>query len=284
MSYVAAGLFSLALFTPSTGFILDSLKSSSLKQPTQLWIRLQAISAEIVALALMFFLMRSGSPLEFATSSTILLLLIFVIPLVFRGFAKFITPHAQNSEFAFLVMFAIIAGLITKKLGAYYLVGAFIVGIGARRFESILPSIASENVVTSLRNFSTFFMPFYFFNAGIGLSSELISLDSLLLGIALTLVIGGIRMLIICRHRQVSLNESFSESFPISVTLLPNLVFGLVLASFMETDLTAPKWIIGGLVSYTILITAIPPFLFFLKRCWTKKETAIRARRQRSTV
>jgi Kef-type K+ transport system membrane component KefB len=150
----------------------------------------------------------------------------------------------------------------------YYLVGAFVVGVGAKRFEAILPSIASESMVSSLKNFASFFMPFYFFNAGIGFSSDLLSIKSLLLGAALALTIGFIRIFLICLHRKISLKESLDKSFPISVTLLPNLVFGLVLAGSLERDPSFPTWVVGGLVVYTVIITSIPPLLMF----WANKK------------
>ncbi len=264
LGVVGAGILSLALFTPSTGFILDNLKNSPLNDDGKKWVRLQAIASEIVALVLMFLLMRSGSTSELTYSSLGLITLIILVPLIFKAFAKFIIPYAPGTDFAFLVMFAVLAALITKKLGAYYLVGAFVVGVGARRFESILPSIASESIVASLRNFSSFFMPFYIFRAGIGFSSDLISLYSLYLGLTLIFVVGFLRIFLVCFHRKISLSESLTKSFPISVTLLPNLVFGLVLAGFLEKDESFPNWIVGGLVIYTVAVTSIPPLLLLL--------------------
>lgn len=264
LGIVSSGILALALFTPSTGFILDNLKNSHLDENGRKWVRLQAIASEIIALILMFVLMRSRSTFELIYSSLGLATLILLVPLIFKGFAKFIIPHAPGSDFAFLVMFAVLAGLITKNLGAYYLVGAFVVGVGAKRFEKVLPSIASESIVSSLRNFSAFFMPFYFFHAGMGFSSDLISMKSLFLGSALVLVVGFIRTFLVCLHRKISLSESLKKSFPISVTLLPTLVFGLVLAGFLEKDPLFPKWIIGGLVTYTLIITSLPPVLMLI--------------------
>lgn len=264
LSYVSSGIFALAVLTPSAGFILDHLKHASFDESNRLWIRLKVIASEIVALGIMFVLMRSESVVELSFSFLSLLLLIFIIPLLFKLFAKIVLPYAPGSEFAFLVMFAIIAGLITKRLGAYYLVGAFVVGVGARRFEKILPSIASENIITSLKNFSAFFMPFYFFNEGMHFSARLISWKAIAWGAALAFVVGLLRISIVCVHRKLVLKESFKDAFPISVMLLPNLVFGLVLASYLEKKSLVPPWAIGALVVYTIVITAIPPILYLI--------------------
>lgn len=275
LGFVSASLLSLALFTPSTGFILDNLKHSPFPTQTKLWIRLQAIAGEIVALVLMFVLMRSKSAYELSTSSLALVAFLLFVPIVFKMFAKFVIPKAPGSEFAFLIMFAVLAGLITKKLGAYYLVGAFVVGVGARSFGTLMPSIASENIVNSLRNFSSFFMPFYFLHAGIDFSVELISFTSVMVGSALALVVGLIRVFTVCLHRKISLGESLTQSMPISVSLLPNLVFGLVLASFLDLDKTFPSWLLGGLVVYTVFITAVPPLVLLLNKSFATSEVVV---------
>src|SRR5690606_2434288 len=46
----AAALFSLALLTPSTGFILDSLPSFKLGEQGEFWVKSMAIGTELVAL------------------------------------------------------------------------------------------------------------------------------------------------------------------------------------------------------------------------------------------
>ncbi len=48
LGLVGSGIFALALFTPSTGFILENLKNSSLDDDGKKWVRLQAIASEII--------------------------------------------------------------------------------------------------------------------------------------------------------------------------------------------------------------------------------------------
>jgi hypothetical protein len=79
-----------------------------------------------------------------------------------------------------------------------------------------------------------------------------------------------IRVSSIILHRKLSLKESIQESFPIAITLLPNLVFGLVLADMLQKLFHVPAYIIGGLIIYTIGATLIPPLLIKIFKLYYK--------------
>lgn len=256
-----AGLLSLALFTPSVGFILDHLSQVEYSAQNRSWIRNLAISAEIVALVLLFIFSKSENFSHLLLSAFILVGLIFLLPLVFRFFLRHITPLAPGSEFSFLLMMAITAGLITKKIGAYYLIGAFTVGIIARRFESNLKSSELNTLMKTLKTFASFFMPFYFMKAGINLSPELFTLKSFLTGFGLVFVVGFIRVGTILIHRKIVLREAFGESIVIAVSLLPNLVFGLVIVGMLVEQSSIPSYLLGAIIVYTFGVTIIPTIL-----------------------
>ena len=57
----AALLTALALITPSTGFILDSIKQFGLDEREQFWVRSKAIATELVALVVLFIALQSVS-------------------------------------------------------------------------------------------------------------------------------------------------------------------------------------------------------------------------------
>ena len=57
-------------------------------------------------------------------------------------------------------------------VGVYYLVGAFVVGITAQRFRERLPAIASDQMLHAVEVFASFFVPFYFFSAGLHVRHE----------------------------------------------------------------------------------------------------------------
>jgi len=134
-----SALVALALVTPSTGFILDSLSLFGFSEAEQRWTKSKAIASELLALLVMFLALQSTSLRQLGLSAVALLALIVVLPPLFRWFAARIAPYAPRSEFAFLLMVAVMGASATRRLGVYYLVGAFmgtaprhVVGANAR--------------------------------------------------------------------------------------------------------------------------------------------------------
>lgn len=253
-----AVLVALAVLTPSTGFILDSLPLLGLSDATRFWVRSKAIATELVALAALFFTLQSASAGQLALSTAALVLLIVLLPVAFRAFARHIVPYAPNSEFAFLLMVSVVCAFATKKLGVYYLVGAFIVGMVAQRFREELPAIASEKVLDAIEAFASIFVPFYFFHAGLVLKREDFSLGALVVGLLLLTLGIPLRLALVGIHRKLRLNESFRESLRVGIPMTPTLVFTLVLAEILRERFAAPNHVIGGLVVYALGNTVIP--------------------------
>ncbi|MCC7124354.1 MAG: cation:proton antiporter, partial [Acidobacteria bacterium] len=184
LSWRMALLSVLAVITPSAGFILDSLASWPLTPDQRGWVRAKTIATEIVSLLTLFFVMQSASIVQFAAGTAALVVLVLVLPLMFRAFARWIAPYAKNSDFAFLLMLALLAAFATRRLGAYYLVGAFVVGMVAQRFRADLPTMSSEHTLHAVEVFASFFIPFYFFNAGLHLRVEHFGLVACAVGLA----------------------------------------------------------------------------------------------------
>jgi len=256
----------LAVLTPSTGFILDSIDASTLPPSKKFWIRSQAIATEVTALFLMFILVRSLGAKELIFAMTGMGLLILALPLAFKMFLHVVAPVAPKSEFGFLLLVALLAGVITKKLGAYYLTGAFVVGIVAKRFEKNIPQLTSKSTLKAVKSFTSFFIPFYFFHAGATLKASELSFKAFLIGLGLLAVFLPLRTFSVVVHRKFALKESINESFPIATSLLPNLVFGLVLAELMKTVFHVPDYIVGAVIVYTVGATMAPPIL--IKYFW----------------
>ncbi len=253
-----AALVALALATPSTGFILDSLASFGLSPREGFWVRSKAISTELVALAVMFVVLQGDDAARFGLSFLALAALVIVVPFAFRLFARIIQPYAPKSEFAFLIIVALVCALVTRRLGVYYLVGAFLVGIAARRFRKDLPAIASEQMLHAVEVFASFFVPFYFFKAGTHLHAGDLSREALIGGIVLLAVAVPLRILTVVAHRRVALGEGWRAAFRVSTPLLPTLVFTLVIAEILRERFALPPWLFGALVCYTVLNTLIP--------------------------
>jgi Kef-type K+ transport system membrane component KefB len=258
MSWRPSALVALALLTPSTGFIVDSLASFGLDEQQAFWTRSKAVATEIVALAVLFVVLQSTSPLRLVGSSLALVALLAVIPIVMRGFASAIAPYAPRSEFAFLVMLAVLAAFATRKLGVYYLVGAFLVGIAARQFRGRIPALSSDRLIHAVEVFASFFAPFYFFGAGGHLRPEMLGLTALATGAAFVVVFVPVRVAIVALHRRLVLGDSWANGRRVATSLVPTLVFTLVLTEILAERFAPPSYLVGGLVAYAVANTIIP--------------------------
>lgn len=251
-------LVGLALMTPSTGFILDSLRVLRVSPEERFWIKSKAVAAELVALGVLFIALQSTSTGKLSVSLLVLIGMIVLLPLLFRLFASLVVPFAPKSEFAFLLMLAVLCAFITRRLGVYYLVGAFVVGITAQRFRARLPAIASEQMLHAVELFASFFVPFYFFNAGLHLRAGDFGVDALAAGGAFLLLAIPLRIAIVALHRRVALGESWRQGARIGVSMLPTLVFTLVIAEQLRDTYSVPRAVFGGLIIYTLLNTLVP--------------------------
>jgi len=253
-----AALVALALLTPSTGFILASLSSLGVTVQEQFWIKSKAIATELVALGALFVVLQSTTAATLAFSVAVLAALIMFVPLAFQLFARRVAPFAPKSEFAFLLMVAVICGLVTLRLGVYYLVGAFVVGLAARRFRDRLPELASDQMMHAVEVFASFFVPFYFFNAGLHLRREDFALPALALGLLLLAVMTPVRIALVALHRKAALAETWGHASRIGVAMLPTLVFTLVIAEILRDRFGLPVTLFGALIVYTLTNTLIP--------------------------
>lgn len=159
-------------------------------------------------------------------------------------------------------MVGMVAAYITYLLGVYYLVGAFIAGLVARLLHQRMPLLASHENLHALRLFASFFVPFYFFNAGTKVPSEALSFEALGLGIVITLVVLPLRIGVVWLQRRVMFGESFRSSLRVSLALAPTLIFTLVLAAIMRERFQIPAVLFGALLLYAALTTLLPSLVF----------------------
>jgi Kef-type K+ transport system membrane component KefB len=213
---------------------------------------------ELVALVIMFFTLQAGSIFELGISLIAMSLLIFVLPPTFRLFVDKISPYAPHSEFTFLILMAFLAGVLTRELGAYYLVGAFVVGIIANRCEHALLDLRSEMSLQSLRIFFSFFIPFYFFKSGNAIAFSGVSAQGLIIGLVFLAVFVPIRLLSMVSSVRLFEEEKLKRVLQISISLLPTLVFGLVIASILKQEFSISKPLFHGLIIYTVIVSTLP--------------------------
>lgn len=259
-------LIALALFTPSTGIILGLLDDFSLGAMHNYWIRAKVIAFELIALIALFVTVQSSSAVSLGLSSLVLIGMIVVLPVVFRTFEQRILPHAPKSEFTFLVVIAVLCALITRRLGVYYLVGAFVVGVTAVRLRQQIPSLSSERLQSAVELFASFFVPFYFFKTGLHLNAEDFSLRALGVGLAFLVLIIPVRIIVVTLHRWLSLKEPLRDGMKVGISMTPTLVFTIVLADILRERYALPAHIYGGLIIYALANTVMPAFLLRLFR------------------
>jgi Kef-type K+ transport system membrane component KefB len=258
LGWQAATLLALALLTPSTGFILDTLERLGLDEEERFWVTSKAIAGELLALAVLFVVLQAGDPLQLGTASLEMLALLVGLPLLFMALGRWVMPHAPGSEFSLLVMVGMVAAYVTFKLGVYYLVGAFIAGLTARLLRDRMPRLASHDNIHALRLFATFFVPFYFFHAGTQVSRDALSWEALALGLAITAIVLPLRVGVVWLQRRVLFRESHRGALRVSVALAPTLVFTLVLAEILHVKFAIPGALFGALILYTTLNTLLP--------------------------
>ena len=83
MAWQPAVLLAMALMTPSTGFILDTLERLGLDEEERFWVTSKAIAGELLALAALFVVLLADDPARLGLSSLALGGLLVGLPLAF---------------------------------------------------------------------------------------------------------------------------------------------------------------------------------------------------------
>ncbi len=266
IGFSLAVLIALAIVTPSTGFIINTIARLQLSDKEKFWVSNKAISSEIVALIIMFIALQASDPYlgntDIALRALALVGLILALPMVFGLLGKFVIPHAPGSEFSLLIMMGIVAGYVTKLLGVYYLVGAFLVGLFAVLLKNKLPSLASTKNLEAIGLFATFFIPFYFFVSGTRFPQEALTAQAMLSGVLLLAVVVPIRWLVVWLQRRWTHDEQAVSSLRVSIALTPTLIFTLVISEILLGRGDIGPEVFGALMTYAVLNTALPTLLF----------------------
>jgi Kef-type K+ transport system membrane component KefB len=256
-----AALLALALLTPSTGFILETLSGLGLSDEERYWVTIKAVGGELLALAVLFVVLQSSSMERLAWSSGALLAMIVGLPLLFMLLGRVVAPHAPGSEFSLLVMVGLIASYLTYQLGVYYLVGAFLAGFIARMLRHRMPMLASDTNLRAIQLFASFFVPFYFFYKGMGVPADALTLAALQLGILLTVATLPFRIGALWLQRRFIRGETAMGSLRVATALTPTLIFTLVLATILRERFHVSDTVYGALLFYAAVSTVLPSLL-----------------------
>jgi Kef-type K+ transport system membrane component KefB len=261
MGWQPAALLALGLFTPSTGFILDTLAQSGLEADEQNEVTISAIAGEITALAVLFVVSQASSVGNLAISSIALVLLIVLTPFLFLALGKYVVPYARGSEFSLLLMVGIICAVISEDLGVHVLVGAFVAGLVAGLLSERMTTLASEENLNAVRLFASFFVPFYFFHEGLEVPTGALVLKALLYGVAISVAVLPIRVGKNWLEGRVFSKRTSQSGIRVAVALTPTLIFTLVIASILHKSFHIDEALYGGLLVYAAISTLLPSFV-----------------------
>ena len=261
MNWQAAALLGLGLFTPSTGFILDTLPHSGLDEEEQKLVAINAIAAEIAALMVLFVDSQAGSMRTLGVSSGILLLLLVLTPLLFLFLGKYVVPYAPGSEFSLLVMAGVICAAVSNWLGVHFLVGAFLAGLVAGLLRERMPMLASDTNLEAVRRFSTFFVPFYFFKEGLEVPTGALVGRAVLYGVGLSVVVLPIRIGKDWLEARLVARRQGRSCMRVAVAVVPTLIFTLVVAEMLHEMFHISDALFGGLLVYAAISTILPSFV-----------------------
>jgi Kef-type K+ transport system membrane component KefB len=124
-----------------------------------------------------------------------------------------------------------------------------------------LPALASERMLVGIELFASFFIPFYFFKAGLHLEREYFAWQAILLGLAFVAVAVPLRVGIVAGLRHVVLREPLRDGRRVGLSLVPTLVFTLVLAEILKERYALSPHLFGALVVFALVNTALPGIL-----------------------
>jgi Kef-type K+ transport system membrane component KefB len=254
-------LMALAVLTPSAGFILDTLPTLDLNEDERYWIRMKAVTGELLALLMLFGVLQSESLERLAWSSSALVGMIVALPLIIIVLGRTVLPYAQGSEFSLLVIVGLVSALLTYRLGVYYLVGAFLAGLVAKLLKTKIPRLASRENLHAIQMFASFFAPFYFFHNGMTVPAGAFTREALMLGALLTLVALPARIVLVWSQRRFIKGESALASLRVAAALSPTLIFTLVLAAILRERFEMPDSVYGALLIYAGMSTLLPSFV-----------------------
>jgi Kef-type K+ transport system membrane component KefB len=136
----------------------------------------------------------------------------------------------------------------------------------AQRTSAYVPEMLSPRIIDAIELFASFFIPFYFFHAGLDLSADDFTREGLAAGLILVLVILPLRVGGMLVHRRLAQGVPMRQSLRLATALLPTLVFTLVLSHLLRDRFGVPGWLIGALVIYTLASTIIPGFVLRMPR------------------
>jgi Kef-type K+ transport system membrane component KefB len=258
-----AALVGAAVMSPSVGYIVSVLESAPTRPDLAVWVKQKAIAGELLAVAMVLVFANARTLTDLSIGLGAIAGLVVLVPLLILAFHRLILPWAPRTEFAFLLIVALLAAHMSHHVGVHYLAGAFLVGFIARlyldRIQSGEIEVASlSEALTAFRFFSAFFVPFFFFLIGVRLTPEALTRKAALFACLLFVVAVPLRIALTMLHRRVGLAERWREALSVGLLLIPTTVFALAVAELLREQFGVAPWVYGGLVMYGAATGLVP--------------------------
>lgn len=274
-SIITSILISIALLTPSAGFILSTIKSFQFSSYVVEWIETKVVSAEILSLLLLLVITNLNQPLLLLLLICGLLIICFLLPYFLEFFFLHILGKTNmHADTFFIFVIAVLFAFATHIIGVHYIIGAFIVGIimrGATDSPSNKISLNEERVMATFSSFSSIFVPFYFFSVGLLISREMVSFKNIFIALVIFCLVISLKIILSFFHRRLTLHESFRASVMIALFTAPTLLFTFVTAEILYVSKQISAATYGILVIYGLLTASIPIIAGMLEK-WFKRE------------
>jgi Kef-type K+ transport system membrane component KefB len=258
-----AVLIAAALMSSSAAFIIPALDALRLPEDLKTWIKQKAITNELLAILAVLFFSNTASPRAALISIAAITAMVALVPLAFVLFHRTILNWAPRTEFSFVMIVALFAAYVSHHVGVHYLVGAFVVGVIARRYlrwgEKHGMEMASvHSALDSFRFFSAFLMPFFFFLAGLQLPAGALALQALLFAGLLFATAVPLRVAVVMLHRRLQLREPWHDSWNVALLVAPTTVVSVAMADILRARFTVPESIVGALILYGAATSFLP--------------------------
>jgi len=110
------------------------------------------------------------------------------------------------------------------------------------------------------------FIPFYFFKAGMLLTLSMVNLNGFFIGLIFCVIFIPLRLYAVNWGVKYLIDDFDDPKKTVSISLMPNLIFGLVIVSILDSQFNTSAEILFGLIFYTIISSILPTLLFDKKK------------------
>ncbi|MGV8141741.1 MAG: cation:proton antiporter [Candidatus Woesearchaeota archaeon] len=257
-------IVSLAMITPSAGFIFSMIRQTHINTKDRKFAEVMVLGLEIFSILLLLIFLNLDDAWLIPVSLGVIFLLIYFLPklldiLYLKLFKKII-----GTEFAFIFVVALISAYITEFIGVHFIIGAFVAGIVSKNFllgiykSNDISRIERDNISGGFTLFQQIFAPFYFVSVGLSMNRDILTLDSIMLGIGLFIIIGIIRFISLRVYMHKGLLEKDSTSMNLAIITAPTLVFTFVISGILYSEMLIGSIIYSSLLIYGILTSTVP--------------------------